>query len=217
MSACGIEGCGTEHAGVHVRLAGSYAKVEVQHPPDAHVEDGLSPANHRPVENQRGVRPTLVLLDPLHDGVAADLFLAVEGEAHVDRKLARSRKLPHGLDEQEQVPLVVGDSAREEAAVAPGELERRRLPELERVGRLHVEVRVAEHRRGRLGAFGGGNLADHEWPAAVPRDEFGRAASAPNPLGNPLRRPVDVAGVGRVRADGRDGDQLGEPLEKLIV
>ena len=54
-------------------------------------------------------------VDPLDDRVAADLLLAVEGEADVDRELTRGGELPHGLDEHEHVPLVVGDPAREEA------------------------------------------------------------------------------------------------------
>ena len=43
--------------------------------------------------------------------------------------------------------LVVGDAAREELAVTLDELPRVRLPELERVRRLDVEVRVDEQRR----------------------------------------------------------------------
>ena len=109
-------------------------------------------------------------IHPLDDRVAADLLLAVEGEADVDRQLAGRRELPDGLDEHEEVPLVVGHTTRVQPSVALRQLEGRRLPELERVGRLDVEVRVAEDRRRGLGRSDAAELADHERSRA-PRDE----------------------------------------------
>ena len=50
-----------------------------------------------------------------------------------------------GLDVRIHLAFVVGRAARIEIAVALGRLEGRRLPELQRIGRLHVEVTVAEH------------------------------------------------------------------------
>ncbi len=126
-----------------------------------------------PSRIKRDVSGTVVRIDPLHDRVAADLLLAVEGEAHVHGKRALWRELPDGLDEHEHVPLVVGDPARVQPAVPLGQLERRRLPEVERVGRLDVEVRVAEDGRRGLGALGRGDLTDDERPGA-PRHELRR-------------------------------------------
>ena len=85
-------------------------------------------------------------------GLTADLLLGVEREADVHRQLAGGGELARGLDEDEQLSLVVGDTACVEPAVALGELERRRLPEIERIRRLHVEVRVAEDGRARTPA-----------------------------------------------------------------
>ena len=87
-------------------------------------------------------------LQEVDDRVAAGLLLPVAGEAHVDRQLAGGGETPRGLEQHEELPLVVGDASRVEPAVALVELERRRVPELERVGRLHVEVAVAEDGRG---------------------------------------------------------------------
>src|SRR3972149_4813392 len=70
-----------------------------------------------------------------------------EAEANVDWTLARCGELAHCLDEHEEVPLVVGHASGVEATISVHQLEGRRVPELERVGRLHVEVRVTEDRR----------------------------------------------------------------------
>ncbi len=82
---CGVERCRSEHAGVHVGRPGPDLDVEVEHAAYAHIERGLPASNHSAVEDQRRVRPALILLEPFHDRIAADLLLAVEAEANVDR------------------------------------------------------------------------------------------------------------------------------------
>ncbi len=149
----GVERRRAEHARVHVGLACPDLQMHVHHSANAHHEGRLPAPDHRAVEDESRIRSALIGVDPFDDRVAADLLLAVEREADVDRQLAGRRELPDGLDEQEHVPLVVGDPARVQTAVAMRELERRRLPELERIGRLDVEVRVAEDRRRRLGSL----------------------------------------------------------------
>ena len=136
---------------MHVGGAGAHAQVEVDHAAYADHERRLPAPDHPAVEDQRDVGGPVVRVDPLLDRVAADLLLAVEGEADVDGQRALLGQLAHGLDEDEHVPLVVRDSARVQAAVPLRELERGRLPQVERIRRLHVEVRVAEDRRRRLG------------------------------------------------------------------
>ena len=55
------------------------------------------------------------------------------------------------LEVHEDLALVVGRPARVDLAVADRGLERRRLPQVERIDRLHVVVAVEEDRR-RAGA-----------------------------------------------------------------
>ena len=206
----GVQRGGPEHARVHVRPPGANAQVEVDHPPHADREARLPAPDHRAVEDQRdGGRP-LVLVDPVDDRAAADLLLAVEREADVDRQRALVGELPRRLDEHEHVPLVVGDPAGVELAVAPGQLERRRLPELERVGRLHVEVRVRQRIVcAESGLVDAGispmtsGLAPHGTSSAVPPPSRMRAAIQ-------VAAVVDVSRMRGVRADGRDRDELGE-------
>ena len=124
-------------------------------------------------------------------------------------------QLAHGLDEDEHVPLVVRDSARIEAAVPLRELERGRLPQVERIRRLHVEVRVAEDGRRRLGLPGRRDLADDERPCP-PRHELRGPAGAADMARHPLASGDDVRGVTGVRAHGRDGDELGELVAERV-
>ncbi len=152
------------------------------------------------VEHDRRVRPALVGRDPLDDRLPADLLLRVEREAHVHRELARCSELARGFDEHEQLSLVVRDPSCVEPAVALRQLERRRLPELEWVRGLHVEVRVGEDGRRRVGVLRCAHLADHERPAAVPRHHIRLAACGSDALGDPVRGRLDVPGVGRVGA-----------------
>ena len=205
----------TEQPRVHVSRPGADADVEIQHPANADREGRLSTAHHPAVEDQRGVGRAVVRRDPLDDRVAADLLLAVECEAHVDRERALLGELADGLDHHEHVPLVVGDAARVETAVARRQLEGRGAPQLERVGRLHVEVRVAED-GGRAAAVRRcGELADDE-RTLPPGHELGGAPAVRDPRGDPVRRSLDVAGVRRVGTDGRDRDELGESRAQVL-
>ena len=206
-----------EEPRVQIALAGPHGDVEVAEPAQRGVERRHAQLLQASVEDDRGIRPTLVCRDPLADRLAADLFLGVEREANVHRQLACSGKSARGLHEDEQLGLVVRYAARIEPAVALGELERRRFPELERVGRLHVEVRVTEDGRRRLRAFGCGDFADDQRPAAVPGNDVDGPSGVANLLRHPPRRRDDVPGMCRVGADRRNGDQLCELIPKLLV
>ena len=108
--------------------------------------------DHAAVEHDRRIGAALVGGDPVDDRVAPDLLLAVAGDAQVDRELAGGGEQLGGLEQHVELALVVGDAARVEPVVALDELERIRVPELERVGRLHVEVPV-ERIVGAVSAF----------------------------------------------------------------
>jgi hypothetical protein len=83
--------------------------------------------------------------------VPAGLLLAVTGEAHVDRQLSGDGQLARRGQEHVELTLVVGDPASVDVLAPDLGLKRRRLPQVQRVLGLHVEMAVAEHRGRRVG------------------------------------------------------------------
>src|SRR6266699_5486596 len=80
--------------------------------------------------------------------LAADLFLAFRNYDDVDRELSpRGEVRLERLHVEKELAFVVHRSARENLSVAHSRLERRRCPELERLGRLDVVVAVDENGR----------------------------------------------------------------------
>ena len=144
--------------------------------------------------------------------MAAGLLLAVAAEADVDRQLARRRELARRGEQHEELALVVDGAAAVEVAVAQLGLERPALPQVERVGRLHVEVAVADDRRrvaapldARISPMASG------WPS-----QSTTSASPPtraHEVAHPLARAHDVAGVRGVGADRGDPQELRELVE----
>ena len=140
------------------------------------------------------------------------LLLALEQERHVDRRRAADR--PERLDRVEvhhELALVVGDAAPDEPAVAHERLERRVLPQVERVDGLHVVVAVDDHRRRT------GRLVD---PAVDDRMQVGRdhldlgRPDAAEAIGDPLGGRDHVGRVlvqGRHAGDARDLEQRLDP------
>ena len=95
----------------------------------------------------------LVGLDEVVQVGAADFFFAFEDQLDVHRQAAVLLQVRFdGLEVHEHLALVVGRAARVDLAVADRRLERRRLPQVERIDRLHVVVAVEENGRRRLGA-----------------------------------------------------------------
>ncbi len=85
--------------------------------------------------------------DVAFDVVAAHFFLALDEEPHVARQLAvRLQQALDRLDEDVRLPLVIRGAAGIDVVVADLGYERRRLPFLQRVGRLHVVVPVEQQR-----------------------------------------------------------------------
>ena len=93
----------------------------------------------------------LVLPEKPDERLAADLFLALDNKRQVARQLGAGLEIRlDRLEVGEVLALVVAGTAREEVAAAKGRLERRTLPQFQRLGRLHVVVAV--HEKVRLGA-----------------------------------------------------------------
>src|SRR6185295_13962674 len=79
---------------------------------------------------------------------APDLLFTLEEELHVEwERTSRREERLSDFDRDEHRSLVVRDAARIEAAVADLRLERRALPPLEWIGRLHVVVPVDQKGR----------------------------------------------------------------------
>ena len=168
---------------------------------------GRSLAQHAAVEDDRGVGADGVVREVVDDRRAADLLLAVAREAQVDRQRVRLDELLRGLQQDEELALVVGDAARVRPLVLDRELERVGLPELERRRRLHVEVAVAEDGRRVLRIVRRADLAERELLLAE-RRQLGGAADPPDEVADPLAGALDVVAVRRIGADPRDRDEL---------
>ena len=147
----------------------------------------------------------------LDDGVAADLLLTVEGDPDVHRQPALARKLLGGLQEEIGVPLVVDRPATVDPAVAHDRLERRRLPELERIRRLDVEVAIEEHCRRIRSTARCGDLTDGE-RLLIRVDQRGVTAGAAHKFTEPLARSPNVSSVSWIGTDARNPN----PLEQLV-
>ena len=167
------------------------------------------------VEDEGDVRAAFVFLHPLDHRMPADLFLGIDREADVHGQLAGRGEELRCLERHEQMRLVVCDPASEEQPVALGQLPRIARPELERVCRLHIEMRVDEDGR-RRGTTRGRDLTDHERPAVALLD-LDRPARPSDPLSDPVGRAHEIRGVLGIGADGGDGDQFRKLGEELGV
>ena len=169
-----------------------------------------------PVEDHARVGAALVLLDEVDDRVAPDLLLAVARDADVHGELGVLRQELRRLDERVQLALVVGDPATVVPAVALRELEGRRLPQVERRGRLHVEVAVDQDGR-RAPVAGRGRDLPQDELALAERRHLRLPAGALDEVGKPLRRAHNVVAVRRVRAHRRDRDELAQFVEPRLL
>ena len=148
--------------------------------------------------------------------MAARLLLAVAADPQVDGELAAGAQILSRFEEHEELALVVGDAASVEAFIAERRFEGFGLPELERRGRLDVEVAVADDRRGLAVGGRGAELAERE-RMAIPVAELRFPPSPADEVADPLARLADVALVRRVCADARDADELGQLVEPGLL
>jgi len=187
---------------VQIALARAHDHVEVRDAACCDVERRDVASDHPAVEDHGGVGAPVVGLDELDDRVATALLLAVAAEAHVDRKLACPGELAGGREQQVELAFVVDRAPAVEILTSHRGLKRRGVPELERVGRLHVEVAVAEHRR-RVAPARRRQLPNHERLAAPVHDPA-VASRAAHEVAYPARRLLHIVRARRVGADRRD-------------
>ncbi|HET6507364.1 MAG TPA: hypothetical protein VFG42_11305, partial [Baekduia sp.] len=137
-----VEGGAAEEAGVLVAVGGTDVEGRQRGAAQADGDRGQVGADHGAVVDDRGVGAAGVGGRPGGDRLAAGLLLALDRDADVDGQLAGGREVAGGGRQRQEVALVVGGAARVDAPVADGRLERRRVPEVERLGALDVVVAV---------------------------------------------------------------------------
>ena len=96
------------------------------------------------------------------------------------------------LHVREELSLVIHGAARVDASVAHRRLERRRGPQLERLGRLHIVVAVDEHRGRAGGRFA--PFAENHGMARGGKD-LGVETGGAEIVGHPLRGALHVGVV----------------------
>ena len=139
------------HAGVQVGGRALRLDLGIHQAAQADAQRGQVGREQFGVGDQREVRLQLVLVlaDVVGNGLAADFLFAFQDDAHVDRQLAVAgfHQRLEGLQLHPELAFVVHRAASIDVVVALGGLKRRRLPLVQRLGGLHVVVRVAEHGR----------------------------------------------------------------------
>jgi len=152
------------------------------------------------------------------------LLLAFDQELEGDRRRgagvgvqpARGGAGPRGQGVEEHLALVVGGPAPQQLAAALRGLERRRLPLVERLDRLHVVVPVDEH--GGRRRVRGRPVREHRGKPGAVRSGFPdlrhREAALAQVPRQPFRAAADIGAVRRVGRDRRYGQPLPERVEE---
>ena len=152
----------------------------------------------------------------------AALLLAFDHHRDVERKLAGHRlEGAASLDKGHRLALVVAGAARDDDFPPAVErldarLERRRLPQIERIDRLHVVMAVEQHARrlavGLAAALPVAALADDD-RVAVGRSHARLQAEAAQVGRDMFGRGTAVRRVGRVGRDRLDAQERKQPIK----
>ena len=205
------------HAGVQIGFCAAHFHFGVDHAAQADAERGQAGRKELGVADQREVGCQVGGLggDVGSDAFAANFFLAFKQHADVDGQLAGcGQQRLERLNLRPDLAFVIDRAAGVEIAVALGWLKGRRVPLVQRLGRLHIVVAVNEHRRlaRRIEPVGidervaGGFLQGHVLHAdalELRGDKVGGAAAVGGMLGQ--------------RGDRRNAEQVLELGEKTRV
>jgi len=146
---------------------------------------------------------------------AADFLFAFDEKGHVRRH--RRARLHVGLDGVhvgEELSLVVGGAASEQLTVAHDRFERRRVPRLERLGRLHVVVAVDQD-PGSAGPVPPGAGDDDR--VAVRRVQFDIQTQRAKEPGEPVGARQHVAAMFGLGRDAREPHERFELVEGSLA
>ena len=135
----------------------------------------------------------------------ARLLLAFDDELDRDRWCdpARSREMGgKPVQVHEHLTLVVGRAAPEQLVTPHGRLERRALPQLQRIDRLHVVMAVDDDHRSAF-ALGRPMRKDSRMACRLPDLHVGESRLA-GPVGKPFGAGTHIARVAGIGTDRRD-------------
>ena len=165
---------------------------------------------HVGYQNRVRAHALRLALQQIEQHLGPVLLFALDEKAKVHR---RPRRRGDRLEQAEDLPLVVGRTARVDPFVALRRLERRRRPLRERIGRLHVVMSVNQQRRRarHVGAF-------------APNDRMGLAAEefdaptsdAPQRCRHPFGGGAAILIVCGQRRDRGDSQKLAQVVEQLV-
>src|SRR4029079_5114479 len=167
-------------------------------------------------EKKEDVRAALARLEEVDDGVAADLLLPVGHDSDVHGQSVLLAEELGRLEEREELSLVVGDSPRVVPTVPFSELERRRLPELERRRRLHVEVPV-DHDRQSLRALRTRRDVADDQITLTHWHELRLAAGSLHEVPHPFGGSTHIVEVRRIGANARDRDEFAQLFDPGLL
>ena len=176
---------------------------------------------HAGVADQREVGFELlrVVLDEAEQVVRAALLLALDHHGDRQRQGAGDRFIgAQGLDEGHHLAFVVAGAARDDDLAAVGQRrntrrERRRLPQIERIDRLHVVMAIEQYARRFVVAVAA--LAHHD-RMSLGRADAGRKADAGQIAGDVLGRGPALIFVRWVGRDRRDAQEIEQALEAVV-
>jgi hypothetical protein len=212
-----------ERARVQVDVRPVQVDLAVGQPAHPGADRGGVPVEHAGVTHDHHVaaQPVAVVLEQLAEVRRAGLLLALDDDLqrHGGAGPAGDRQVRLQPEQVEQhLTLVVDGPAREQLVADDRRLERRGLPQLDRIDRLHVVVAV-EHddRRVRVLAR---PLGEHRRQAVGLPDLHRREPGRTQSVGQPLRAAPYVGFVLRRDADGRDAQprvEVGVQLAGMVL
>ena len=219
-----VGGSRAVHARMQVAVGGLDGDLLADQPAQHGGDAGLAGREHAGVADQGDVLGQLlrVLLQEGHEGGRARFLLPLEQDRDLRGQLAVNLDPgAAGLDEGHQLALVVGGAAGADHAAAVGErvdlrIEGLRVPQVQRVDRLHVVVAV-EKEAGPVRPLLGQRVAmGHDHGVAGGGTHLRVEAERGQLPRQPLRRGGAVGLVGGIGRDGGEAQQVEQPLEPRV-
>ena len=208
-----------EHAGMQVAVGAGDLDVLIDQPAQRGGHRRRLGVPHGGIADQRQVELELVgvVAHEFEQMLRAALLLALDHGGDRQRQLAGDRlEGAAGLDEGHGLAFVVAGAARDDDLAPAGQrfdarLERRGLPLVQRIDRLHVVMAVKQHAR----AGNAVGFADHH-RMALGRAHVGGKADAAQVGGDVLGGGAALFLVGRVGGNRGDAQQREQTLDALV-